>query len=206
MKGKFVTIEGCEGAGKSTQLKLLKDYLESKKENFIMTREPGGTILAEKLRNIILHFDEEDICPLAEAYLYAAARAQHINKLIKPSLDKGKLVICDRFIDSSFAYQAYARKLGFETVKKINDEALQNIVPDLTLFLDISPEKSFLRKGGADKSDRLERENTEFHMSVYRGFKKLEKIFPERFISVDVSGTKYETHAKIIEILTKKVL
>lgn len=204
MKGKFVTIEGCEGAGKSTQLRFIKEYLENKNEEFIMTREPGGTPLAEKIRELILFYDGESVSPLAEAYLYAAARAQHMQKLIKPALENGKLVICDRFIDSSFAYQAYARNLGFERVSKINEEALSGIMPDLTVFLDIPPEKSFSRKGGADKHDRLEMENKSFHEAVYNGFKILEKKFPERFVSVDVSGTKYETHAKIIEILTAK--
>lgn len=201
MRGKFVTIEGCEGSGKSTQLKFLGEYLKSLGIDFIMTREPGGSVIAEDIRRIILNGDYTEMCDECEAMLYAAARIQHLKEKIEPALAAGKLVICDRYVDSSFAYQGFARGLGLEFVKNINAFALEKYSPDLTIFLDISPVEAFARKHGADQSDRMEKMGLEFHQKVYTGYKKLLEIYP-RMVAVDCHGNKFET-AEIIKNLLK---
>ncbi|MBR3804137.1 MAG: dTMP kinase [Clostridia bacterium] len=199
MKGKFITFEGCEGSGKSTHVALFKEYLDRNGIDYIFLREPGGVSISEKIRSIILDVENKEMCDRAEALLYAAARAQLITEKIIPALNEGKLVVVDRYIDSSFAYQGYARGLGIDFIEKINSYAIDSCMPDKTVFLDISPKVAFERKGGADKDDRLELSGIEFHERVYEGYKKLVEKYPERFISIDPTGTKAETHAKIIE-------
>ena len=199
--GKFITFEGCEGSGKSTQVSLFKEYLESNNIDYIFTREPGGTDISEKIRAIILDVENKAMTDETEALLYAAARAQLIKEKIIPSLESGKLVLCDRYVDPSFAYQSYARGLGLDYVKKVNSYALENCMPDYTVFLNISPTQAFLRKGGVDKDDRLELSGADFHERVYDGYLKLAKEYPERFILIDCSGSKSETHQKIIDEL-----
>lgn len=201
MKGKFVTIEGCEGAGKTKQIELLSNYLREKGIDFLTTREPGGSAIAEKIRSVILDNDSEGMSAECEALLYAAARAQHLNDIIAPALSGGKLVICDRYIDSSFAYQGYARGLGFDFIKAINAYALGSFMPDVTLFLDISSKDAFMRKGGADKSDRLEMSGAEFHEKVYFGYGEVAKKFPNRFVKIQSMGEKWQTHKNIINAL-----
>lgn len=205
MRGKFVTFEGCEGSGKSTQLRLLGEYLTQKGVDFLMTREPGGSAIAEDIRKIILNGGYTSMCPECEALLYAAARIQHLKEVVEPALAAGKLVVCDRYVDSSFAYQGYARGLGPEFVKNINSFALQNYMPDLTVFLDISPSAAFERKHGADPNDRMEKEGINFHQKVYAGYKELLKIYP-RICAVDCGGTKYQTSANIKELLAAKAI
>lgn len=201
IKGKFVTLEGCEGAGKSAQLRLLKAFLDENGIDYVSTREPGGTPAAEDIRAIILDVKNSDMPAECEALLYAAARAEHVKNKILPALNDGKLVLCDRYIDSSLAYQVYARGLDYEFVYGINHYAVENCMPDLTLFLDISPEKAFARKGGVDTADRLEMEGAQFHQKVYEGYLKLAERFPQRFIRVRCDGTKFETSERIIGIL-----
>ena len=203
MKGKFITFEGCEGVGKSRQLSLLKEELDNMKISYLLTREPGGNDIAEKIRGIILDKENEDMTDRCEALLYAAARVQHIEKTIIPALNEGKLVICDRYMDSSFAYQSYARNLGFSYVKEVNGYAYENCMPDLTLFLDLPPKEAFKRKGGVELNDRMEISGMEFHENVYKGYQELCKKFPERIVKIDCSGSKAETHAKIMDVLKK---
>ena len=204
MKGKFVTFEGCEGVGKSRQLKLLEEYLKSEGISCYLTREPGGTPVSEKIRGVILDGKNADMTDECEALLYAAARVQLLKQEIAPRLNAGELVVCDRYIDSSLAYQGYARGLGTEFIEKINDYAFKNFMPDCTIFLNLSPEAAFLRKGGADKSDRLESSGKEFHDKVYKGYLDLAEKYPERFAVIDASGEKLETHAKIVAALKAK--
>ena len=204
MKGRFITFEGCEGCGKSTQVRLLKEYLVESGIPFVHAREPGGTDISEKIRAIILDKNNSDMSDQTEALLYAAARCQIINEVILPALDDGKLVVLDRYIDSSFAYQAYARGLGLEYVAKINDHAMKTCMPDLTIFLDVAPDVAFGRKGGADQGDRLETAGLRFHREVYEGYKKLCGIFPDRIVPFAADGTKYETNAKIRDFLKDK--
>lgn len=204
MKGKFVTFEGCEGVGKSRQVKLLEEYLRKNNIEYYLTREPGGTPLSEKIREIILDKNNATMTDECEALLYASARVQLLKEEIGPRLARGELVICDRYIDSSFAYQANGRGLGYDFIEKINCYAIQNYLPDLTLFLDLTPEQAFKRKGGVDKEDRLELSGMEFHNKVYEGYKTAKQKFPERIVEIDASGTKEQTHAKIVNALKEK--
>lgn len=203
MKGKFVVFEGCEGSGKSTQLRLLSEYLTSVGADFIMTREPGGSAISEEIRKIILNGKNDEMCDECEALLYAAARIQHLREVIAPALKAGKLVVCDRYVYSSLAYQGYARGLGEEFIDGINAAALKEFRPDITLFLDIPPREAFKRKHGADENDRIEKLGLEFHEKVYEGYRSLLRKRRDIY-AVDCSGTKYETAEKIKKILKER--
>ena len=203
MRGKFITFEGCEGSGKSTQLKLLSSYLEREKIPYIMTREPGGSPIAEDIRKIILDGKNTAMCDECEAMLYAASRIQHLREKVIPALEEGKLVICDRYVDSSLAYQGYARGLGQEYVADINKKALEIGTPDLTVFLDISPDKAFERKHGADENDRMEKQGLEFHKRVYEGYKQLLKKYP-RICAVECMVSAEEVHKNIVDLLRER--
>ena len=204
MTGKFVTFEGCEGVGKSTQVKKLKEYLVSRGINAVFTREPGGTPISEQIRTIILDPENKSMDDVTELMLYAAARRQHTQEFIKPRLENGETVICDRYIDSTTAYQGYARGLGSETVENLNALAVGDVNIDLRIFLDLSPERAFDRKGGRDEGDRLENEKMEFHKRVYDGFCKIAEKYPLRVVRVDASGSKQQTHEKIIKTLIER--
>ena len=204
MKGKFVTFEGCEGVGKSKQIHLLEEYLKANGIKYFLTREPGGTPVSEQIRKVILDGSNTSMTDECEAMLYASARIQLLKEEIKPRLERGELVLCDRYIDSSFAYQAFARGLGEEFVANINSFAIQNFEPDCTLFLDLSPKEAFKRKGGVDKNDRLELSGFDFHEKVYKGYLTLAEKNPHRIVSIDASGSKEQTHSKIINVLKDK--
>lgn len=204
MKGTFVTFEGCEGVGKSRQIHMLEEYLNKIEKKYYLTREPGGTTVSEQIRSVILDGKNVSMTDECEALLYAAARVQLLKENVKPRLDAGELVLCDRYIDSSFAYQGYARGLGVDFIEKINDYAIKNFTPDLTIFLNLPPEQAFKRKGGVDKNDRLELSGMEFHNKVYQGYLELAKKHSDRFVAIDASGERMETHAKIINALKEK--
>lgn len=204
MLGKFVTIEGCEGVGKSTQVKKLNEYLSARGIKAVFTREPGGTPISEQIRSIILNSENASMDDVTELMLYVAARRQHTAQFIKPELEKGNLVICDRYADSTTAYQGYARGLGAETVEKLNALAVGDVKIDLTVFLDFPPEQAFARKGGRDEGDRLENEKIDFHKRVYEGFCRIAERQPDRVIRLDASGTKQQTHEKIIAALIER--
>jgi len=204
MKGKFVTFEGCEGVGKSRQIKLLCEYLEKNNIKYFITREPGGTAISEQIRNVILDGKNSAMADECEALLYAAARVQLLTETVGPKLKAGELVFCDRFIDSSLAYQGFARGLGEEFVENINAFAFKNYMPDCTIFLNLSPKQAFLRKGGVDANDRLELSGAEFHEKVYEGYLKLAEKYKDRFCVIDASGSKQETHGKIIAALKER--
>ncbi|MDE7463727.1 MAG: dTMP kinase [Clostridiales bacterium] len=194
-KGKFIVLEGCEGAGKSKQSKLLTEALTARGFDVVATREPGGTRLAEELRRMILD-PAHSPDAITELYLYSAARRDHLNKIVSPALDAGKVVVCDRFIYSTLAYQGYGRGLDLDFVRNVNAHTVSPIKVDLALFLDITPEDGFKRKGGADDSDRLEREDIEFFERVYGGFKDMCK--GGELVAIDANGTKEETADKIL--------
>ena len=203
MKGKFIVFEGCEGVGKSTQLHFLKEYMEKTGQEAVYTREPGGTPLAEKIREIIL---TSDMSAETEALLFAAARADHIKNLILPALCEGKTVICDRYLDSSLAYQGFGRGLGYERVLSYNAFAVENCLPDGVLFIDQNPLESWRRrKGHVVENDRMEAEKDEFHLRVYEGFKYAEKN-RDNFISVVPELDKVATHEKIVRALQARGL
>ena len=204
MKGKFITFEGCDGCGKSTQLKLLSEYLSKKGIPHVFTREPGGGKISEAIREILLNGKNAEMTDECEALLYAAARVQHLHDKVSPALAEGKLVICDRYVDSSLAYQAYARGLGEDFIRKINAYALENYLPDATVFIDLTPADAFKRKHGADENDRLEQAGMAFHERVYAGFDKLASTETERFIRIDGKQTPDEIFAQVIKALEEK--
>jgi len=172
-KGKFIVFEGGDKSGKTTQINLLKDYLENKGNLVLLTREPGGTnsVIAEKIRGIILNKDHKEMHARTELLLFLASRAQHVEETVKPALEEGKIVLCDRFDGSTFAYQGVARKLDLEEIKEMNNCAKDNLKPDLVVYVDITPEEADKRRRD-DKHDRLDRETKEFHEAVRKGFIK----------------------------------
>ncbi len=203
-RGKFITFEGCDGCGKSTQLGLLSEYLTKNGVPHIFTREPGGGKISEAIREILLNGKNAEMTDECEAPLYAAARAQHLRDKVEPALSSGKLVVCDRYVDSSFAYQAFARGLGFEFIEKINAFAIEKYLPDCTVFFDLTPEDAFARKHGADENDRLEQAGMQFHKKVYAGYKTLAEKYPERIVCINARQTPEEIAKEVIEVLKKK--
>lgn len=189
-RGFFITFEGGDGSGKSTQISILKESLIEKGYDVILTREPGGTDISEKIRELILDPENGEMEDITEAYLYAAARAQLVRQLIKPALEEGKVVICDRFVDSSIAYQGFGRGLG-DAVGVINTYAVDDCMPDLTILLKLDPERGSSRIAGREH-DRIEQASDEFHRKVYEGYLKLEEKYPDRILGVDASGTIQE--------------
>jgi dTMP kinase len=202
--GCFITFEGPEGAGKSTQLGLLKNYITSCGRECIITREPGGTPVAEQLRELIKHHNgEEKIFDESELLLLEAARIQHVRYLIAPALKRGVVVLCDRFYDSTTAYQGYARKMDLEKLEFLNNFAVGSCKPILTILLDLPPEEGFKRTATREETqnihDRFELENLEFHSSVRAGFLEIAKCEPERVKVVSALGAPEEIHRKIVE-------
>jgi dTMP kinase len=177
----FVTLEGLDGSGKSTQARLLRARLEAAGAEVVLTREPGGTTLGEEIRALVLHGG--DVAPWAEAALYAASRAQHVEQVIRPALARGAVVICDRYLDSSVAYQGIARGLGLERVLDLNLAAVEGLLPDRTILLEIGPEMAAARMG-ADR-DRIEREDDGFHARVAAAYRHLAARFPARYVVLD---------------------
>lgn len=201
MKGIFITVEGTDGSGKSTQINLLMEYLKSKGCDVLFTREPGGTQISEKIREIILDVNNKEMTGMTEALLYAAARAQHVEEKIIPAVNAGKIVICDRFVDSSIAYQGAARGLGSDVIMQINKFALNGMMPDITLFFNLSPEKGILRKKNERELDRMESEKLDFHKKVYEGYKYLCIKYPERVKVIDADDTVENVHEHVINTI-----
>ena len=197
----FVTFEGCEGVGKSTQLNMLKDYLCRTGQEAVFVREPGSTRISERIRTVILDPALTEMTAETEALLYAAARAQLVSEVILPALSAGKTVICDRYVDSSVAYQGYARGLGADMIRRINSYALENAVPDVTVFIDLRPSASFR---SVRREDRLEREAEDFHNRVYDGYIAQARTSNGRFGLIKPEKDKFETQRKIIEALREK--
>lgn len=205
MKGYFITFEGTDGAGKSTQIRFLSERLQNAGYEVLITREPGGCEIAEKLRNIVLDAENEKLCALGELLIYEAARAQHVHEIIAPALETGKIVLCDRYIHSTLAYQGYARGIELKTVAMLNELAMQGAKPDLTLFLEIDETASFLRKGGVEKDDRMELQGNEFHHKVYEGFRKIVQDDPSVCRLAVGDFTKNETAEHIWHLVCKKL-
>ena len=203
-KGKFITFEGCDGCGKSTQLKLWSEYLSGAGVPHIFTREPGGGKISEAIREILLNGKNAEMTDECEALLYAAARMQHLADRVEPALQEGKLVVCDRYVDSSLAYQAYARGLGVEFISQINSVALEKYAPDLTVFIDLTPEEAFARKHGADENDRLEQAGLAFHKRVYAGYQAVAKAYPNRVVCVNGRATPQEIFEETLRILKER--
>lgn len=203
-RGKFITFEGCDGCGKSTQLRLFSEYLTKNGIPHIFTREPGGGKISEAIREILLSGKNMEMTDECEALLYAASRVQHLSDRVEPALKEGKLVICDRYVDSSFAYQAYARGLGVDFIGKINAFAIEKYLPDVTIFIELTPEEAFRRKHGADENDRLEQAGMAFHKRVYEGYCALAEKEPLRIVKVDGRQTPEKIFEDILKTLRER--
>ena len=198
----FISFEGIDGCGKSTQIELLKDYFESKATNVLVLREPGGTTFAEEIREILLH-SKNEISSNSELFLFEAARADLTNQIIKPSLDKDIVVLIDRFFDSTTAYQGFGRGLEVNQVIEINKMATHGLEPDVTFYLHVDLNTSLERCKYKTK-DRIESAGIEFFNKVISGFEKLCEMYPHRIIKVDAEGSVIETHNNILKIIEEK--
>lgn len=196
-KGMFITFEGADGCGKTTQMKLLAEYLEEEGVSVVITREPGGKGLGEKVREILLNYDGP-VSDRCESFLFLADRAQNIDTIVNPAVEEGKIVLCDRHIDSTVAYQGYGRGLDIERIKMLNNIATNWRKPDLTLVFDIDVETS-MKRVGAEK-DRMESAGIEFHNRVREGYLEIAKQEPQRIKVIDASKSIEEIHREVIKI------
>ena len=197
--GKFITFEGGEGAGKTTLIDSLKKYFDENNIDYIATREPGGVKVCEEIRNIV-KYSTEEISKRAELLLFSASRAELTQRLIRPSLESGKIVLCDRYFDSTRVYQGFANGLKDEDVMSITNFATNGLVPDITFYLDIDPKVAFLRKGGQDKGDRIEERDLSYHYMVRDGYNKIAKDDP-RFVILDATLSKETILEQVLQKL-----
>ena len=204
MRGYFITFEGIEGAGKSTQSVMLHNYLIEKNKKVILTKEPGGTETGKKIRQILLSHSDEIFPPLAELFLYEADRNFHIHNLIKPKIDQGYTVICDRFTDSTLAYQGYARGLDIDFVKEINSIASEGIKPDITFLIDIPVEEGLKRIQIIREKDRMEKEEIDFHKKLREGFLKIAEEERDRIVVLNGLEPPEKIFRQVIEILKNR--
>ncbi|MEL3955669.1 dTMP kinase [Caldifermentibacillus hisashii] len=210
VKGTFITVEGPDGAGKTTVLNIIAEELAAEGYPIVQTREPGGSPIAEKIRQIILDKKHTEMDPRTEALLYAAARRQHLIEKIIPALEKGNIVLCDRFIDASIVYQGFARKIGIDEVLKINRFAIENTMPDLTIYFDIEPKIGLerIQKHRQGEMNRLDLETMEFHKMVREGYLQLLDRFPDRIKKVmadrPIEEVKTEVKKLILSLLVKR--
>ena len=196
MKGLFIVMEGPDGSGKTTQINLLKEYLEEAGYECLITREPGGTVIGEEIRQLILNPEHKEMSPVTEMLLYAASRAQLVHEVIGPALEEGKIVISDRFVDSSIVYQGIARKLGISTVSAVNAPGIGIYRPDGIFFIDLSEAEGIRRKKNQKKLDRMEQESIDFHHLVSEGYRK---VLAERPEVIKIDG------GKDIDVIQKKI-
>ena len=198
--GLFITFEGPDGSGKSTHAEKLKQWFKNKGFSVILTREPGGTRLAESIRKLLLN-SENSVSPITELLLYAASRAQHTQELILPSLKQGKIIISDRYYDSTVAYQHYGRGLDLKTIKELNTIASGGLTPDLTILIDLETKKSLGRLKNTRKKDRIENENTAFHRKIRNGYLALAKDEPRRIKIVKSNNEMSATFESILSVV-----
>lgn len=202
----FITFEGPEGSGKSTQIKLLQNFFKDKGFETLVTREPGGTKPGDSIREVLIDKSSGNLEAETELFLMLAQRCEHLRKVINPALDAGKVVLCDRYFDSSVAYQGYGRGLGAEKVRKAHDNFLGDFLPSITVLLQISPVEGLKRAnhGGTKQLDRMECEKLDFHERVYDGYNKMAEMEPDRFIKVEAVGEPNSISKRIIEAILNK--
>jgi dTMP kinase len=202
----FITLEGPDGSGKTTQVHLLVAYLREQGYEVVVSREPGGTDIGDQIRMVLHDPANTELHPRTEILLYSASRAQHVAERIGPSLAKGRIVISDRYADSTLAYQGYGRRLDLETLRMITAFATGGLRPDLTIYLDVAPEEGLQRRRlGGDEWNRLDAEALEFHRRVRVGYLELARLEPERWVVVDASGAAEEVQAKIRGIVASRL-
>lgn len=201
-KGMFITFEGADGCGKTTQMKLLAEYLEKKGIDVVLTREPGAKGLGEKVREILLNY-EGPVSDRCESFLFLADRAQNIDIIVNPAVEEGKIVLCDRHIDSTVAYQGYGRGLDIERINMLNNIATNGRKPDLTFVFDIDVETSMARVG--KEKDRMERAGKDFHNRVRQGYLELAKQEPQRIKVIDAAKSIEEIHAEVVNIFNSTI-
>ncbi|SIS62434.1 dTMP kinase [Salimicrobium flavidum] len=201
----FITFEGGEGAGKTTILRLLHEELENQGYEVLATREPGGIRISEKIRHLILDPDHKEMDARTEALLYAAARRQHLVEKVIPALEEGKIVLCDRFVDSSLVYQGVGRGIGISEVMAINEFAIENWMPDVTLFFDITPERGLARINANDEREknRLDLENIDFHRKVYEAYLELTARYPDRVERIDADQPLCEVREEVRQAIRR---
>lgn len=211
MKGIFITFEGVEGSGKTTQIELLEKALEAKGLQVIKTQEPGGTKIGAMIRKILLDSRNKEIDPMTELMLYSASRAQHIKEVIIPAVKEGKIVLCDRFSDATVAYQGYGRGLDLEGIRKLDLFLTGGMKPSITIILDLDPEKGLLRakkrieKNRSLKEGRIEQEGFSFHKRVREGYLKLAEEEPDRIKVIGADLPVEEVHKRIIEVVEERL-
>ena len=211
MKGRFITFEGGEGSGKTTQIKLLAQTLRRRGHRVVVTREPGGTTLADRIRRLLLDRNFRGMGAMTELFLYEASRHTHVEKIIRPALQKGAFVLCDRFTDATLAYQGYARGLPLAWVRRCNEWATRGLKPDVTYWLDLPPDQGLQRarrreKCKAGRWDRLERESLRFHRLVRKGYQKIQSQDRRRVVQIAASLSPQEIQRRIWGICEARFL
>ena len=202
----FITFEGLDFSGKSTQARLLHEYLQGKKIRSVLLREPGGTKISEKIREILLDKDNQEMIPLTEFLLFSSSRAQLVNQVIKPNLKKGIVVICDRYYDSSEAYQGYGGKVDIKNIERVNEFASGGLKPDISFLIDIKPAEAFKRTGSRGNiKDRMENKEHSFYNRVYKGFKEIAGKNRKRFVIIDGQKSIEDIHTLIVSTVNKKI-
>jgi dTMP kinase len=205
----FITFEGIEGSGKTTQLKYIQAYFKGRGQECIVTREPGGTEIGKKIRSILLDPASKNICPVSELFLYMADRAQHVKELVIPAISAGKTVLCDRFFDATIVYQGYARGLDIELIHRLHEVVLEGLKPDVTILLDLTPDIGLSRawalidNGKRDSVEsRFEKENLSFHKRVRAGYLELARLEPQRFRVIDATREESKVRRDIIDAIS----
>tara|TARA_B100000795_G_scaffold243914_1_gene208106 strand:- start:196 stop:834 length:639 start_codon:yes stop_codon:yes gene_type:complete len=205
-RGLFLTLEGAEGVGKSTNIGFVTQYLEKRGIEYVLTREPGGTQLAERIRDLLLAVHEEPMSGLTELLLVFAARAQHLDKIIEPALATGKWVVCDRFTDATFAYQGAGRGLSMETIDQLQSMVQGDLRPDLTIILDLDPEIGMQRASNRGELDRFEREQQSFFRHVRQGYLDIAQAEPDRCTVIDASKALEDVKRNLLTVIEQRLL
>jgi len=202
MRGKFITFEGSEGSGKSTQVKLLCAFLKKKGLSVLFLREPGGVQISEKIRQILLDAKNKRMTKICETLLYMAARSQLVQEVIRPALQRGQIVVCDRFLDSTLAYQGYGNGVDISFIKKLGDEVVDGMHPDLTIVMDMDVKKGLLRTGR--QKDRIEQRSLNYHKRVHQGYLSIARAEPHRVKFVNAEGSKLQIQKEIQDIVCRR--
>lgn len=205
MNGMFITVEGPDGSGKTTQLNLLVEALSNKGYEVVVTREPGGTTVGNSIREVLLSPEHHEMTPRVEMMLYAASRAQNVDQIIRPALAKGAVVLCDRFVDASIAYQGYGLQYDMDQIESLNEWATSGITPDVTFLFDLTPQRAQERMKDRGQLDRIESRDQAFHQRVYDGFHALLNKYPERMILIDADQSVECIHDEVLDATLERL-